>query len=136
MSGRSTPFSWRDRFPDQVTCVRCLQVRDVVDLDRLLWCEDCRAAAKSRAASWGWLGGFVIAAAVAAYIWVAIQPSDLIIRLWLVIPLAALWLGGKIVREIAYGVMRYQNHRAVDAVPPGSESDPPSPEKPSEDGSH
>ena len=116
------PFSWRERYPEQVTCVRCLEVHDTADVDRLLWCGDCQAAAKARATSWGWLGGFVIAAAVAAYIWVAIQPSDLIIRLWMVIPIAAFWLGGRIVREIVYGTMRYQNNRAVDAMPPGSRS--------------
>ena len=121
------PFSWRDRFPDQVTCVRCLEVRDTVDVDRLLWCESCQRAARARAAYFGWLGGFVIAAALAAYIWVAIQPTDLIPELWMVIPIAALWLGARIVREVAYGVMRYQNNRAVDAVPPGAPSakDPP-----------
>ncbi len=93
-------------------------MKDTVEVDRLLWCEECQAAARSRAAFLGWLGGFVIAAAVAAYIWVAIRPSDLIIRLWMVIPIAALWLGGRIVREVVYGVERYRNRRAVDAIPP------------------
>ncbi len=124
MAGGRRPFSWRDRYPEQVTCVRCLQVKDTVEVDRLLWCDDCQSAAKSRAAFWGWLGGFVIAAALAAYIWVAIQPSDLILKLWAVIPIAALWLGGRIVREVVYGVERYRNRRAVDAFPPSRDPGP------------
>ena len=108
-------------------------MKDVVQLDRLLWCDECQSAAKARAAVWGWLGGFVIALVLAAYIWLAIKPSDLIIRLWIVIPIAALYLGGRIIREIVFGVMRYQNRRAVDAVPPGTGAIPGSGDGPATD---
>jgi hypothetical protein len=113
--------TWRDRYPEQVTCVRCLEVKDVEDLDRLLWCDACRSRARNRATWWGWLVGAVIAACVAAYIWGVIHPSNLILGGWIATVVAALWLGAKVGREISYGVMRFRNSRATDAVPPSSE---------------
>lgn len=114
----SRPFSWRDRYPEQVTCVRCLEVRDTSDLDRLLWCEDCRESARARSRAIGWAGGVLVAIAVSIYIWFWIRPTDLIPQLWLAIPVATIWLGGRVVSEIAYGVMQFRNSRAVEAVPP------------------
>lgn len=114
------PFSWQDRYPDQVTCMRCLEVKDKQDFDRLLWCDDCRAGARVRAARIGWIGGIVIGVIVSAYIWLTVQPSSLIPQLWLAIPLAVVWLGARFVREIAYGAMRFRNARATDAVPPSA----------------
>jgi hypothetical protein len=32
--------------------------------------------------------------------------------------IAAVWIGSKVAREIAYGVMRFRNTRAVEARPP------------------
>lgn len=112
------PDLWRERYPDEVTCVRCLERRDKSDLDRLLWCEACRRRARERAVRWGWLAGGVAAAALALWIWLVIQPSDLVIGGWIATVVAALWIGSKVAREVAYGVERYRNRRAVDAVPP------------------
>lgn len=126
--------SWRDRYPDEVTCVRCLEVHDQMSLDRLLWCEDCRRKARARATWWGWLGGLVFAGAIAAYVFLVIQPT-LIVGAWIATVVAAVWLGQKVARELAYGVMRFKNTRAVEAVPPdtaGNDSagaDPTSPER-------
>ncbi len=104
------PFSWRDNdnHPAPVPCQRCQEPKDRTDLDRLGWCEDCRNQAKAKAARLGWIGGTAIAALVSGYIWLTVQPTDLIPRLWLVIPIAVLWLGARLVREIAYGVIRYR----------------------------
>ncbi|MFQ5536310.1 MAG: hypothetical protein ACE5GJ_02545 [Gemmatimonadota bacterium] len=121
--------TWRDRYPEgHVTCVRCLEVRDVVELDRLLWCESCRARARNRAAAWGWVAGFAFGLLVAAFVWIAIRPTDLIPGAWLATVAAAVWIGSRIAREIIYGGMRFRNARAVEAVPPaappGDEGDP------------
>lgn len=110
--------TWRDRFPDEVTCVRCLEVQPQVNVDRLLWCDDCRASARNRAGWWGWLGGWIFGAGIALYIWIAIRPTDLVLGGWFGTLAMAIWLGAKASREIAYGVMRFSNDRAVDAVPP------------------
>lgn len=114
--------TWRDRYPDEVTCVRCLEVLDQMLLDRLLWCDDCRRRARERAAWAGWLGGLVFGTGVAAYVWLIIEPSDLVIGGWVGTVVAAIWIGQKVAREIVYGAMRVRNARAVDAVPPGPAS--------------
>ena len=109
---------WRERYPDAVTCVRCLNVHDLMQLDRMLWCDRCRARARDRAGWWGWVGGVGFGAAVASYIWVVVRPSDLVVGGWLATVVAAVWIGSKVTREIIYGAMRLRNARAVEAVPP------------------
>jgi hypothetical protein len=112
--------TWRDRYPEgDVTCVRCLRVFDVLELDRLLWCEECRARARRRAGRWGWLIGFAFASLLALYVWVTIRPSaELIPAAWVATFVAAVWIGARVGREIVYGAMRFRNARAVEAVPP------------------
>jgi hypothetical protein len=90
-------------------------------MDRLLWCEQCRAAARQRAAGWGWGIGAVLAVGLALWIWLYIQPSDLVIGGWIATVVAAFWVGARVAREVAYGVMRFSNHKAAEAVPPGPE---------------
>lgn len=113
-------MSWRDRYPEEVTCVRCLEVYDQERLDRMLWCDVCRFRARERAALYGWLGGAVIGLACAVYVWFAIRPTDLIVGAWTATLVMAVWIGQKVVREFIYGAMRLRNSRAVEAVPPGS----------------
>ena len=113
--------SWRDRYPDEVTCVRCLEVHDQAALDRMLWCEDCRRRARDRAAWWGWAGGLAFGAVVALYVWLAIRPTDLVIGGWTATVVAAVWIGQKVAREMIYGGMRFKNARAVEAVPPSTD---------------
>ena len=110
--------TWRDRYPDEVTCIRCLEVRDQMYLDRLLWCDRCRRRARNRAGWWGWLGGLLFGAGVALYVWIVIRPTDLVIGGWFGTIVAAIWIGQKVAREIVYGGMRIGNARAVEAVPP------------------
>jgi len=119
---KDTDSAWRSRFPDLTTCVRCLQKKDLEGMDRLLWCEECREAARKRAVLWGWAAGVVLAAMLASWIWLIVQPSDLVIGGWIATVVAALWVGARVAREIAYGVMRFNNQKAVEAVPPGSDS--------------
>jgi hypothetical protein len=111
---------WRERYPDRVTCVRCLELRDQMELDRLLWCEGCRARARRRAARLGWSVGALGALVLGLWIVVSVKP-DRLIGGWIATVVAAFWIGSKIASEIAYGVDRYRNRRAVEAIPPGSE---------------
>ena len=111
---------WRDRYPDQVTCVRCLEVRDQMELDRLLWCEACRAQARRRAGRWGWSLGIVLAAGLAAWVLLVVQPTRMMGG-WIATVVAALWIGSRIGNEFAYGIDRYRNRRAVEAEPPRRE---------------
>ena len=111
-------MSWRERFPEEVTCVRCLEVREVAELDRLLWCDECKARARRRAGKIGWLVGVLAGAVLALWIWLWVQPSDLILGGWIGVVVAALYLSARAGREIAYGVMRFRNRKAIDATPP------------------
>jgi hypothetical protein len=111
-------MSWHDRYGDEVTCVRCLEVRDAVEIDRLMWCETCRARARARAARRGWAVGVTAAAALGLWIWLVIQPSDLVLGGWLATVVAAGWICAKVAREVFYGAERFRNRRAIDASPP------------------
>lgn len=124
--------SWRDRYPDEVTCVRCLEVYDQMHLDRMLWCDACRRRARERAAWYGWIGGLVFGAGCAAYVWFGIRPTDLVTGGWVATLLAAVWIGQKVAREIVYGAMRFRNARAVEAVPPADGGAPSAEAGPSE----
>lgn len=108
----------QDPLPDQVTCARCLEVKELEDLDRLLWCDRCRRRARQQAKSWGWLIGLGVAVCVAGYIWLVLHGSRSLIGGWIAAVVAALWLSAKVGREIVYGVMRYRNTPGVEAVPP------------------
>jgi hypothetical protein len=117
-SRKDQDSAWRSRFPDQATCIRCLHKKDLETMDRLLWCEECRIAARQRSALWGWGFGVLVAACLAAWIWLFIKPSSLVIGGWIATVVAGLWVGARVAREIAYGVMRFNNRKAVEAVPP------------------
>ena len=119
---KDTDSAWRSRFPDRATCVRCLQEKDLDGMDRLIWCQECRESARGRSGVWGWGIGFFLAVCLALWIWLYIQPSDLVIGGWVATVVWALWVGARVAREVAYGVMRFTNRKAAEAVPPGSES--------------
>ena len=122
MFGRKEDDSaWKSRFPELATCVRCLEEKDVEEMDRLLWCETCRETARRRAGVWGWGVGTVLAVALAIWIWTVIRPSDLILPGWIATVVAALWIGSRVAKEVAYGVLRFTNRKAVEAVPPKGE---------------
>ena len=113
---------WRDRYPDEITCVRCLEEHDQMYLDRLLWCDRCRSLARNRAVSWGWVGGWIFGLFIAGYIWIFIRPTDLVIGGWFGTVAMAIWLGSRMFRELAYGVIRFMNARAVEASPPKADA--------------
>ncbi len=102
--------------PDEMVCARCLEKYDRPDLDRLLWCEGCRAAARATAGRWGWVAGLVIAFLLSGWLWLVVQPT-LLIEAWIGTVVASLWVGAKAAREVIYGVMRLRNAPAVEALP-------------------
>jgi hypothetical protein len=116
---KETDSAWKSRFPELATCVRCLEEKDVEEMDRLLWCQSCRETARERAGVWGWVAGSILAATLALWIWIVIQPSHLILPGWVATVVAALWIGSRAAREIAYGVFRFTNRKAAEAIPPG-----------------
>ena len=123
--------TWKDRSPEQVTCIRCLEVRPKDDLDRLLWCDECRERARARAARRGWLAGAVVALVLSLWIWLWVRPDpDLVLGGWIATVVAAFWIGARVAREIDYGVQRFSNRKATDAAPPAATEDAPREEDP------
>jgi hypothetical protein len=108
-------FSWAGGHESEATCFRCGMTFDSSDLDRLLWCEACRTRARARASRLGWIAGVLLGAALALWIGVVIRPSNLVIQAWIATVVAAVWIGAKAAREIAYGVVRHQNRPGAGA---------------------
>lgn len=112
------PLSPHDRHGQEATCVRCLELRDTADLDRLFWCSSCRVRATERSARVGALVATLVTALLAAWIFVFVVPSPGLMGVWAAILVAVFYLAFRISREIGYGWSRLQNRRAVEAVPP------------------
>jgi hypothetical protein len=105
---------------DVLRCHRCLRVRTVDELDRMLWCEECQVAERRRA---GWLGralGF--AAAVALSVWIAIrkQPSEDFLILWALVVIVALYLLSRLGQELVFGIIRVRNVAGARAADDGA----------------
>ncbi len=94
---------------DTLRCRRCGRVRTSDELDRMLWCDECRQAERRRAA---WLGrALAFAAAVALSFWIAIVvgPSDQFLVLWALVVIVAFYLLSRLGQEMVYGIIRVQN---------------------------
>lgn len=99
-----TPRRWR--VPERLACARCGEEREAAELDRILWCDDCRRKARRRAAVLGRAIALGAATALAVWIAVVIHPSDRFLYGWAATVAAAYWLGSRAAREIVYGVIR------------------------------
>jgi hypothetical protein len=102
----------------EATCHRCSQTKPRQDLDRLLWCEACIAEAQARSASRSWFVGLTVAVVLSLWIWLYIQPSNLVIGGWIGTVLGAFYVSARVTREVLYTVARMRNPPAVGAVPP------------------
>ncbi len=96
----------RDAVADEIQCSRCGELRDRGAVDRMLWCAGCRARARLIAARRARIAATVLAAGVAGYIWGVVRPTDLVIGGWIATVLAAYWIGGRLARELFYGIER------------------------------
>ena len=104
---------------ETIRCRRCRRVTPGDELDGLLWCEECDAAERKRAALWG--RGLAFAAATILGIWiaVAIGPSGQFRYLYAFVVVVAFVLGARLATELVYGILRVRNRpgaRAPDTV--------------------
>jgi len=99
--------------------MRCLAMHPRADLDRMLWCDRCRLAVHARATRRSWVVGFVVASALSLWIWLSIEPSNLVIGGWIGTVLAAFYVAARVAREVLYTLARLGKHDVVEAVPPG-----------------
>lgn len=104
-----------DDLDDVLRCHRCRQVRTTDELDRMLWCDECRLAERRRAA---WLGrAIAFGAAVALSFWIAIEirPSRDFLVLWALVVVVAFYLLSRLGQELVYGIGRVRNVPGVRA---------------------
>ncbi len=102
----------------EATCLLCLQTKPRQDLDRLLWCDACIAAAQAQAVSRSWYIGLAVGVALALWIWLYIQPSDLVIGGWIGTVVAAFYVSARVVREVLYAAARIRGEAAdLEATP-------------------
>lgn len=98
------------RLPDiagDFSCAGCERTFRSTELDRHFWCEACIASARARAKRTGWIFGSGIAAALAAWIFLVLQPT-MLIGGWIGVVLATFWLCSRIATEFWYGQLRFR----------------------------
>lgn len=100
---------------DTLRCRRCRRVRTTDELDRTLWCDDCRLAERRRAAWIGRAAAFVGAVALSLWIAIQIQPSDQFLVLWALVIIVAFYLFSRLGQELVYGVIRVRDVPGVRA---------------------
>ena len=118
-------YRWPDVIRKQLdsleaTCLICLQTKPRQDVDRLLWCDECREAAQTRAASRSWYVALAVAVALALWIWLYVQ-ATLVISWWIGVVLAAFYLSARMAREVLYAVARV---RGAVAAPGAIDEEP------------
>ena len=96
----------------EATCQRCLQTKPRQDLDRLLWCDACKDGAQANAARQSWYYGLAVAVMLALWIWLYIQPSNLVIGGWIGTVVGAFYVTARVVREVLYAVARIRGEVA------------------------
>lgn len=90
----------------EATCQRCFETHPRQDLDRLLWCEPCVEGVQARAARQSWYYGLGAAVMLALWIWLYIQPSNLVIGGWIGTVVGAFYVTARVVREVLYAAAR------------------------------
>jgi hypothetical protein len=106
----------------ELPCFRCGSATPSEDLDRLLWCEGCVARARKRALRIGLAAGGTLVLLLGLYIGLVIRPDlSLIPAGWAATLVVAFYLGGRVARELAYGVMRWQNRAGAETRGAGAD---------------
>lgn len=106
---------------EETACRSCQEIYPTSDLDRQMWCLECRRSTARRGALVGRLSGLLVAAAVGLYIIAAIDPSGQYLLLYAVVVALSYVLVGRIVRSLVQGF--YHARGRAPTVGEGSASD-------------
>ncbi len=68
--------------------------------------------------SQSWYVGLAVAVVLALWIWLYIQPSDLVIGGWIGTVVGAFYVSARVVREMLYAAARMRSGPGAGAVPP------------------
>ncbi len=109
------------RFRDaDVECRSCAQLYPAGDLDRYLWCPDCRGAVRRRGARWGRLVGVAASLGVAAYVLIKyylvleVRPSRSLMPLYFLMLAVTYLLTSRIAVAMVQGY--YRARGSIDAA--------------------
>lgn len=94
---------------DILRCRRCGREATTDELDRLLWCEECVAAERRRAAWRGRALALLAAGVLALWIAIAIRPGPDFRILWALVLIVAYALFARLAHELMYGIVRVRN---------------------------
>lgn len=100
---------------DTIRCRRCRRESTAAELDRILWCEECVAAERRRAAWWG--RGLAVTAVGLLALWIAlvIRPGRDFRILWALVLIVAYALGARLANELFFGITRVRNRAGARA---------------------
>jgi predicted nucleic acid-binding Zn ribbon protein len=90
---------------DRFDCTVCGDAYPRSDLDRMLWCDRCKVRASQRARSLSWWVGALVAAVLAVWIFLLVQPT-VIVGGWIGVVLGGFWVGARVSREVLYATFR------------------------------
>jgi hypothetical protein len=102
---------------EETNCRSCQQLYKASDLDRYLWCPDCRAAVNRRGARWGWLVGAVASIGVAVYLYVRVHPSGRFLAFYVLILGMTFILTRRIAVAVNHGYYRSRGGAPVPRTP-------------------
>jgi hypothetical protein len=90
----------------EVECRNCGREVPRLDVDRQFWCADCRDVVVSRATVWARLSAVAVTVGVIIWISTGVLTTQRFLVLWMLMVAAIYLLVYKIVRRIAFEVIR------------------------------
>jgi hypothetical protein len=90
----------------ETACTSCGVSYPAGDLDRYLWCSNCRGALMKRGLRWGRIVGLVASAGLALYLYVRVQPSTRFLIIYLMLLVMTYSLTSRIAVAVVQGFYR------------------------------
>ena len=91
---------------NETACRSCGELYPASDLDRYLWCRDCRRAIHRRGAFWGRVVGVLTSAGVACYLFLWVHPSPRFLAFYLLMLALTYVLTSRIAVAVVHGYCR------------------------------
>jgi hypothetical protein len=101
---------------DLLACRRCMHATPKDRLDRMLWCDACRAAERRRARVWGIAIGTLAALALLAWIVLRVEAGLDYALLWGLVVIVTFFLLTNLGTEMIYGIRRINNRPGARAA--------------------
>lgn len=90
----------------EAACSSCGESYPAGDLDRYLWCSNCRGALKERGLRWSRIVGLVASVGLALYLYFRVQPSTRFLVIYLMLLVMTYSLTSRITVAVVQGYYR------------------------------